>query len=99
MEELIRRFKERYDAVIIDSPPYGILADTAILASHADISLYVIRSNRIDKRHIATVQQLAESGQLPNMGFVINAVDFKSSSYSYYGYGYHYGHTSKNTPS
>ena len=99
MEELIRLFKERYDAVIIDSPPYGILADTAILASHADISLYVIRSNRIDKRHIATVQQLAESGQLPNMGFVINAVDFKSSSYSYYGYGYHYGNTSKNNPS
>lgn len=98
-EALIKLFKERYDAVIIDSPPYGILADTAILASHADITLYVIRSNRIDKRHIATVQQLAESGQLPNMGFVINAVDFKSSSYSYYGYGYHYGNTSKNTPS
>lgn len=33
------------------------------------------------------------------MGFVINAVDFKSSSYSYYGYGYHYGNTSKNNPS
>ncbi|WP_290565914.1 tyrosine-protein kinase [Akkermansia sp.] len=99
LEELIRLFRERYDAVIIDSPPYGILADTAILASHANISLYVIRSNRIDKRHISTVQQLADSGQLPNLGFIINAVDFKASSYSYYGYGYHYGNTSKNTHS
>lgn len=99
MEELIRLFRERYDAVIIDSPPYGILADTAILASHANISLYVIRSNRIDKRHISTVQQLADSGQLPNLGFIINAVDFKASSYSYYGYGYHYGNTPKNAHS
>lgn len=96
---LIQMFKERYDAVIIDSPPYGILADTAILAGHADISLYVVRSNRIDKRHISTVQQLADSGQLPNLGFIINAVDFKAGSYSYYGYGYHYGNTSKNAHS
>lgn len=96
---LIQLFKERYDTVIIDSPPYGILADTAILASHADISLYVVRSNRIDKRHISTVQQLADSGHLPNLGFIINAVDFKASSYSYYGYGYHYGNTSKNAHS
>lgn len=92
IEQLIQSFKRSYDAVIIDAPPYGILADTAIFAKLADISLYVIRSNKIDKRYIATIQQLANEGKLPNMGFVINAVDFKAAGHHYYGYGYHYNY-------
>lgn len=99
MELLIQFFRQTYDAVIMDAPPFSILADTAILATQADISLYIIRSNRIDKRYAASLQQLAETGKLPNMGFVINAVDFKSASHHYYGYGYHYSYGSRNTPS
>lgn len=97
MKPLFQFFRQIYDVVIIDAPPYGILADTAILAEQADISLYTIRSNRIDKRYVATIQQLADTGKLPNAGFVINAVDFKSASYHYYGYGYSYGYSYAST--
>ena len=31
----------------IDAPPYGILADTAMLASLSDITLYAVRSGKI----------------------------------------------------
>lgn len=82
--------KKQYDAVIIDAPPYGILADTAILASLSDITLYAVRSGKIDKRYLFQIQQLADQGKLPNMAYIINGVNFKSASYSYYGYGYGY---------
>lgn len=54
----------------------------------SDISLYLIRSGMIDKRYFTQIQKLADSGKLPNLGYIINAVNFKSSSYSYYGYNY-----------
>ena len=88
--QILGILKKQYDAVIIDAPPYGILADTAILASHSDITLYTVRSGKIDKRYLTQIQQLADQGKLPNMAYIINGVNFKSSSYSYYGYGYGY---------
>lgn len=87
---LLDYLRTQYDAVIIDAPPYGILADTAILGACADITLYVVRSGQIDRRYFANVQQLADMGKLNNLAYVINAVDFKAASYSHYGYGYGY---------
>lgn len=88
--QILGILKKQYDDVIIDAPPYGILADTAILASLSDITLYAVRSGKIDKRYLLQIQQLADQGKLPNMAYIINGVNFKSSSYSYYGYGYGY---------
>ena len=90
LAQILECFRKKYDAVIIDTPPYGILADTAILAALSDISLYLIRSGMIDKRYFTQIQKLADSGKLPNLAYIINAVDFKSSSHSYYGYNYGY---------
>lgn len=81
----------KYDAIIVDAPPCGILADTDILAAHCDITLYLVRAGMIDKRYLSQVQKMADQGKLPHAAYVINAVDFKSSSYNYYGYTYgHY---------
>lgn len=90
LPKLFDYLKKQFDAVIIDSPPYGILADTAIVGAEADIVLYVIRSGMIDKRYFTQVQQLADKGKLHNLSYVINDVDFKAASYNYYGYGYGY---------
>lgn len=98
--QLLGNFKKRYDAVIIDAPPHGILADTAILAALSDITLYTVRSGKIDKRYFTQIQHLADNGKLPNLAYVINGVNFKSASYSYYGYGYggyRYGYGARET--
>ncbi len=90
MAELLNTAKKFYDAIIIDTPPYGILADTSIWAGLSDVCLYLIRSEMIDKRHIKQIQKLSDEGKLPNLSFVINGVDFKSASYYHYGYSYGY---------
>lgn len=92
--ELLHQLQSRYDAVILDSPPYGILADTDLLAAHSDITLYVVRAGRIRQNHMRHIQNLSRSGKLPPTAVVLNAVNFRTAAYSYYGYGYgHYHHT------
>lgn len=89
--EMLRELSAQYDAIIVDAPPCGIMADTDILAAQCDITLYLVRAGIIDKRYLQQVQKLADTGKLPHVAYVLNAVDFKSSSYNYYGYTYgHY---------
>lgn len=86
----MRNLARLYDAVIVDAPPQGILADTDIIARHADITLYLIRAGQVVRKYFTQVQKLADSGKLPNVAYVLNAVNFRASSYNYYGYGYGY---------
>ena len=88
---LLDHWKQRYDRIVIDTPPFGVLADTPIIAALSDITLYVIRGGMLDKRFLATLQQLADKGSLGrNCAFSLNDIDFKQARYRYYGYGYSY---------
>lgn len=86
--ELMEMLKERYDIIIIDALPYGLLADTALWAAYADITLYLIRSGKIDKRFLPNIQKQEKEGKFKNLAYVLSAVDFKRASYQQYGYGY-----------
>ena len=95
---LLRELSTQYDAVIVDAPPHGILADTDIIARHADITLYLVRAGHVVRKYFTQVQKLADTGKLPNVAYVLNAVDFRAHSYNYYGYGYgyyRYGYSNK----
>lgn len=96
LEQLLNELKQQYDAIIVDAPPYGILADTAIMASLSDITLYVVRSGWIDKRYFSQVQQLAANGRLPNLAFLVNGVNFRHACYNRYGSRYLYTYEREN---
>lgn len=89
---LLQHLRLQYDAIILDAPPYGILADTDLLAGLCDMTLYVVRAGRIQQSHMRHVQQLRNSRKLPPVAIVLNAVNFRAAAYSYYGYG-QYHHT------
>ena len=95
---LLDHWKQRYDRIVIDTPPFGVLADTPIIAALSDITLYVIRGGMLDKRFLATLQQLADKGSLGrNCAFSLNDIDFKQARYRYYGYGYSYKYGSSSS--
>lgn len=89
--KLLQHLRPQYDAVLLDAPPYGVLADTDLLAAQADLTLYVVRSGKIQRNHLQRIHRLQESGKLPHVALVLNAVNFRAESYSYYGYEYGYG--------
>lgn len=91
--KLIQYFRERYDYVLLDCPPYGLVADTSIIASHVDTSIFVIRAGFFRKNAIAGVEQIYKSGKLPRMTVLFNGVEPGKSYYgTRYGYKSEYGY-------
>ena len=81
---------QRYDYVIIDTPPIGLVTDGVILMQHADVNLYVVRHNYSKADALNVINNLYRQKQVKNIHIIIN--DFKHTSSGYgYGYGYGYG--------
>ena len=87
-EELITYGKENYDYVIVDTAPLQMVTDTLLMSSSADLFMYVVRANYLDKRLLETPKKLYEEKRLPNMALLVNGLDTKRG----YGYGYGYGY-------
>jgi capsular exopolysaccharide synthesis family protein len=87
--ELVRLLRERYEYVLLDSPPAGGLVDASLLAGLVDGVLLVVEPRRFDWRVLrSTVRQLERSGARL-YGVVLNksALDDRTSAYRYYSYG------------
>ncbi|MCI1779344.1 MAG: polysaccharide biosynthesis tyrosine autokinase [Bacteroidales bacterium] len=87
LEILIAELKKKYDYIIMDNPPYGVVVDTALCARVADQTVFVIRSGLFDKSMLPDLQELYASHKLHNMSVLLNAVDMRKVGY---GYGYNY---------
>lgn len=91
VENLFTIVKQEYDIVIVDTAPVNLVTDTLLIGKHADMFMYVIRANYLDRRLLAVPQELYNEKKLPNMAIVLNDTDPKRSyGYGYGGYGYGY---------
>jgi Mrp family chromosome partitioning ATPase len=81
--------KERYDYIIIDSPPIGIVSETFHIASLADANLVVVRSGSTLRDALQETLNEINSSRVKGVGLIIN--DIKSDR-RHYGYGEKYGY-------
>ena len=89
LDELMNELRSRYDYVIVDSVPVGVVADASIASRIADLTMFVVRAGKLDKRQLPDLQALYDERKLGNMGIVLNGVSLRSHGYGYgYGYGY-----------
>ena len=80
--------KEHYDYVLVDTAPVGVVTDTLLLShNNADLFIYVVRANYLDKRFLTIPKKLHSEKRLSNMAVVMNGTDQEKG----YGYGYGYG--------
>lgn len=86
---LLELLKEKYDYIIIDSSPIGIVSDTIHLTSLADTCLFVVRPLKTIKDMYETT--LNEISNLGINGFAIVINDIKKGN-KQYGYGEKYGY-------
>ena len=92
-DQTIEQLKERYDYVILDTAPIGMVTDTAIIAHVADVCVYVCRADVTPKSAYQYINALAEEKTFPKLATLINAIDMKQRKNSYsYGYGRKYGY-------
>ena len=90
---MVEELKGSYDYIFFDCPPIDIVADTSIVAAHADLTVFIVRAGMFDKPGIAVLNDLYESGKYNRMSLILNGVESFSRGYGHYGYGYgHYGY-------
>lgn len=92
LDELISSLKERYDYVILDSPPLGLVSDALELMKFVDVMFYIVRFNYTHRQMLNFVNEKYKTGEVKNISLVLNDYVEKSGrGYSYgYGYGYSY---------
>lgn len=87
MEELIDDLRQEYDYIVLDCPPYDLVADTAIISRVADMTIFIIRAGLFNKAMVGDLEALYQNDKLPRMSMILNGIDPKKSYYSKrYGY-------------
>ncbi|HTU64384.1 MAG TPA: polysaccharide biosynthesis tyrosine autokinase [Steroidobacteraceae bacterium] len=72
---LMARLRQRYDAIIIDSPPAGLLSDALTLACVADRTIIVARSGETPMPDLAHATRLLRERGATLAGLVLTDVD------------------------
>lgn len=91
MSELIQDVKQRFDLVLIDSPPILGVSDASVLASEVDLTIIVVQHRKLPRNMLMRVKQSVENVGGNVLGVVLNNVDVRSDSqYQYYTSYYTY---------
>lgn len=92
MSMLINRLFERYDHVVIDSPPILGLADAPLLARSVEGCVLVIEAGGVSVRGLKSSLARLESAHAHIFGAVLTKIKEDHSGYGYgYSYNYSYG--------
>jgi len=98
-KNMMAELREKYDYVFLDCPPVEIVADSSIITSHVDMTIFIVRSGLMDKRVLPLVEELYQSNKYTRMTLILNGVPSVSKygyakyGYGKYGYGSGYGYT------
>jgi len=92
VSHLMDELRKRFDYIIFDTPPVGLVTDAQLLSRYADASIYIIRQGYTFKNQLQLLQEFINNNKIKNLNVVINGVKVKNT-YGYgYGYGYSYGY-------
>jgi capsular exopolysaccharide synthesis family protein len=99
LAELILELRKRFDYIVMDTPPVGMVADALLLSKLSDCSLYVVRQGYSYKTSLALTEELYQEKRLPQLAIIFNGIKSSGLGYGYgygygkrYGYGYGYGY-------
>lgn len=96
LDELMNELRTRYDYIIADNVPVGLIADATIANRIADLTIFVVRAGKLDRRQLPDIEKLYQEKKLKNMALVLNGANPERHGYGYsYGYGYGYGYRTK----
>ncbi len=85
---LIEALSERYDKILIDSPPVNTVTDPVILSRIADGVVFVLRAGKTKRNAAQQARDQLQSAETIMLGAVLNSVDMKKDGYYYYAYRY-----------
>lgn len=84
LDGLISELKTRFDYIIIDTTPVGIVADATLMMKYASKVLMVMRNNYTRKDILVNVINNLKTNKLNNYDIVYNDLNLHKSSYRHY---------------
>ena len=95
LDNLMEEVKKRFDVVIMDTAPVGLVSDAMNLSRFADCTLYIVRQSYTFRKQVPFIDELYVQNKLPKMSVLINDVKMEGGYYSgayRTGYGYYGGY-------
>ena len=88
MDQGIDYLKTKYDYIILDTPPVGLVSDTYELSRLVDVTFFVVRNEVTTKAEVDLINRTVKEEKLPKVNIVFNGLNLKKRKYGfYYGYG------------
>ena len=88
MAATLRRWRNEYDHVVIDTPPVAMVTDAVVLASQADSVLLVAMASATTRHALCRARDLLVRANARIAGVVVNGVDERYENHYYRAYGY-----------
>ncbi len=82
---------DRFDRVVLDSPPIVPVTDSAVISTLVDGTVFVVRAFRTTRNMVRQGLRALRDVDSPLVGAVLNAVNLDRREYSYYYHYYYYG--------
>lgn len=85
MAELISTLRSRYDQIIVDASPLGLVSEYVLLMRHVDVTLYVVREGQTGRSALHMINDMVAEGKVRNVDLLLNDVKNRNGDgYSYY---------------
>jgi capsular exopolysaccharide synthesis family protein len=94
LQQLLTELSKKFDYILIDSPPVGLVSDAMVLNQYASRTIFVVHYAVTRRDFLKTLEEEYQQGKLQRPAIVFNGVK-ASANYGYgnkYGYGYGYGY-------
>lgn len=85
VDSLFAELRKRYDFIVVDTAPVGMVSDTFTLSRISDATIYVTRLNYSSMQDLDFIEDIYEEKRLKRLSVVVNGSQTKK------GYGYGYG--------
>ena len=93
LDTLIKELRQDYDYIFVDCPPLEIVADATIISRLADMTIFVIRAEALQRTALPDVQKYYDEKRLAKMTILLNGTTDAFSRYGYHRYGSRYGYS------
>jgi capsular exopolysaccharide synthesis family protein len=95
--QIMETLREKYDRVVVDTPPVLGLSDTSVVQKLMDGVLFVIWSGRTPIRNMKAAVEMLQGNGANFYGFILNRLDLSATQnyyqYYYYSHDYYYSYT------
>jgi capsular exopolysaccharide synthesis family protein len=100
LDQLFGDVKDKYEYIIVDTAPVGLVADAFHINRFVHATIYVTKSDYTFKQSLSEIQDLYQGNKLQHLCCVLNGTSMSKhyGHYGHYGYNYNY-YTEENVKS